>query len=65
MSEAEKMEDIEIERYRTEIADDIDHLLRKYCRIMSWDIPELDGDLARKRIVEAAKQALAAAENKY
>ena len=63
MSEA-KMEEVEIERYRTEIADDVDHLLRKYCRIMSWDIPELDQDLARKLILGAVKQALATAENK-
>ncbi len=63
MSEA-KMEEVEIERYRTEIADDVDHLLRKYCRIMSWDIPELDQDLAKKLILGAVKQALATAENK-
>lgn len=63
MSEA-KMEEVEIERYRTEIADDVDHLLRKYCRIMSWDIPELDQDLARKLILGAVKQALATAEKK-
>lgn len=53
-----EMEQIEIDRYRTEIEDDVQHLLKKYCRIMSWNIPELDQDAARSLITQALKDSL-------
>lgn len=56
------MESIEIDRYQTEIAHDIDHLLQKYCRIMAWDIPELDQQRARQLILGALGDAVAKAK---
>ncbi len=55
MSDLEK---IDVARYRTEITDDIDHLVKKYCRILGWEIPEVDDREARKLILQALKDAL-------
>ena len=51
------MEKIEIARYRGELEEDLEHLVGKYCRIMSWESPELDEAEARRLIVEALQQA--------
>ena len=40
------LEQIEIVRYHDELVHDVRHLVQKYCRIMAWEVPELDeGDL--------------------
>ena len=36
------LERIEVMRYRDEIVHDIDHLVKKYCRIIGWEVPEAD-----------------------
>lgn len=59
MSDIEK---IEISRYRREISDDIQHLVKKYSRIMGWEVPELDEAAARKLIFQALKESLSEAE---
>ena len=41
------IEQIEIARYRAELDDDVAHLVKKYCRIMGWEVPELDEKAAR------------------
>jgi hypothetical protein len=56
------LEQVEIERYRRELKDDVDHLIRKYCRIMSWEVPELDEAEAARLIFRALRDALADAE---
>lgn len=56
------LESVEIERYRGELEDDVRHLVKKYCRIMSWEIPEIDEKQASKLIFQALKDALADAE---
>jgi hypothetical protein len=59
MTEIEK---IELARYHREILEDIRHMLKKYCRIMEWDVPEVDDETARKLIFKALRDALAEVE---
>ena len=55
-------ESIQMERYNSELEDDIRHILKKYSRIMGWGIPELDEGTARRLILEAMRSALAKVE---
>jgi hypothetical protein len=57
-----KLEQVEIERYRQELEHDVQHLVKKYCRIMSWEVPEIDEQAASKLIFKALRDALANAE---
>jgi len=52
------LEHVEINRYHRELEDDVRHLVRKYSRIMGWDVPELDEAEARTLIFQALRQAL-------
>ena len=56
-------ESIQMERYNSELEDDIRHILKKYSRIMGWGIPELHEGTARRLILEAMRSALAKVEN--
>jgi hypothetical protein len=56
------LEHVEINRYRRELEHDVRHLVKKYCRIMSWEVPELDEAEASKLIFLALRQALDDAE---
>jgi len=56
------IEKVEMARYRGELEDDMNHILRKYCRIMGWDIPELNEQDARALILKAMHDALANVE---
>jgi hypothetical protein len=51
-----------MDRYNSELEDDIRHILKKYSRIMGWGIPELDEAAARRLILEAMHRALAKVE---
>jgi hypothetical protein len=53
-----ELEQVEIHRYRSELEHDVRHLVKKYCRIMSWEVPELDEAAAGKLIFRALRQAL-------
>jgi len=53
------IEKLEMARYYSELEDDMRHLLKKYCRIMGWEVPELDERKAREAILAAMQQALA------
>jgi hypothetical protein len=55
-------EQVQMERYHSELEDDIRHILKKYSRIMGWGIPELDEGAARRLILESMHQALAKLE---
>lgn len=57
------IEKIEMARYRAELEDDLSHLVRKYCRIMSWDVPDLDETRARQLIFSAIREAFAKLES--
>lgn len=52
------LEQVEIQRYRRELEHDVRHLVKKYCRIMSWEVPELNEEQAGKLIFQALHAAL-------
>ena len=58
------LEQVEIDRYRSELENDVQHLVKKYCRIMGWEVPEIDEAEASKLIFAALRDALASAERK-
>ena len=51
------IEAIEAARYGKEIDDDLRHIVKKYCRIMGWDVPELVEKAARSVILKAVKDS--------
>jgi hypothetical protein len=53
------IEQVEMARYRAELDDDVKHLVKKYCRIMGWEVPELDEKAARALILQALQESLA------
>jgi len=57
------IEQVELARYRSELDDDLQHLVKKYCRIMGWEVPEIDEGEARKLIIGALTEALAKIES--
>ena len=56
------VEKIEMARYRSELEDDLHHMLKKYYRIMSWEVLELDEHRARQLILSSIHDALAKLE---
>lgn len=56
-------EQVQMERYDSELEDDVRHIVKKYSRIMGWGIPELDEGAARRLILEAMRRALAKLES--
>lgn len=56
------LEKIEVVRYRDEIVHDIDHLVKKYCRIIGWEVPDVDDQEARRLVLRALKEAMAQVE---
>ena len=53
---------IELARYHREIVEDLRHMVKKYCRIMEWDVPDVDEGNARSLIFQALKASLAEVE---
>jgi hypothetical protein len=58
------IEKLEMARYRAELEDDLRHLVKKYCRIMSWEVPELDEVRAEQLLFSAIHDALGKLERK-
>jgi hypothetical protein len=56
------IEEVEMGRYAKELEDDVRHIVDKYCRIMGWDIPDLDETLARRLIFKALRASVARVE---
>lgn len=56
------IEQIEIARVHQEIVEDLRHMLRKYERIMGWNVPDLDVQAARQGLLGAMRAALAEVE---
>lgn len=48
----------EIEKLHDDIVEDLYDLVRKYEKIIGWDIPENDEKLALKEIVRVMKEAM-------
>jgi len=57
------IEQIEMARYRAELDDDVKHLVKKYCRIMGWEVPELDEKAARGLILQSLRESLEKVES--
>jgi hypothetical protein len=57
------IEKIEIARYHREILDDMRHMLKKYHRIMEWEVPEVDEQETRALVLRAMREALAEVES--
>jgi hypothetical protein len=53
------IEEIEISRYTKELEEDVRHLVKKYSRIMGWDVPDLDEQAARRLILDALQASVA------
>ena len=56
------IENIELARYHREIVEDLRHMLKKYHRIMEWDVPEVDEKESRALILQALRAALGEVE---
>ena len=53
-----KMEQLELDAHRNEIAADMRNLFEKYRTIFDWDIPEINQKAADKLILAAMHTAL-------
>lgn len=53
-----EIEAIQMDRYDKELEDDMRHIVKKYCRIMGWSVPELNEPEARGLILKAMRKAL-------
>ena len=53
-----KMEQMELEGYRSEIIADVKSLVEKYRAIFDWDVPEIDQNVADKLILAEIRKAL-------
>ena len=57
------IENIELARYHRKIVEDLQHMLKKYSRVMEWDVPDaVDEGATRKLILKALREALAEVE---
>jgi hypothetical protein len=54
----EKIEQIEMDRYRKDIASDIRALVEKYRSIFGWDVPDIDQPYSDKIILMEMQKAL-------
>lgn len=52
------LEQIDVARYRAEMTHDMVHLVGKYCRILGWEIPEVDDQKAKELVLKALQEAL-------
>jgi len=52
------IEKIQMERYYDELEDDLRHLIKKYCRIMGWSIPDINEQTSRELILESLQKVL-------
>lgn len=57
-----EIENIELARYHREIVEDLRHMLKKYTRIMEWDVPDVDEGSTRPLVLQALKSALVEVE---
>ena len=53
-----KMEQIELDRHREQLAAEVKNLVENYRSIFEWDIQEIDEMAADKLILGAVRQAL-------
>ncbi len=54
----EKIEQIEMDKYRPDIISDVRALVEKYRSIFGWDVPEIDQHYSDKIILMEMQKAL-------
>ena len=52
------IENIELNKLKKPMNDDLNKLVDKYIRIMDWDVPDIDENKARQLILDEIKLAL-------
>jgi hypothetical protein len=53
-----RIETIQMDRYDKELEDDVRHIVKKYCRMMGWSIPEVNEAEAERLILESLRRAV-------
>ena len=53
-----RIEQLEMDAHRAQLAADVKGLVEKYRSIFDWDVPEVDEALSRQLILKALRQAL-------
>ena len=48
----------EFKKLKPSIKEDLDGLIEKYIRIMSWDVPENDEEESKKAIIKFLKETI-------
>ena len=59
------LEQIDVARYRAEITHDMAHLVGKYCRILGWEIPEVDDQEAKRVVLKVMQEALSQVSSEH
>ncbi len=54
----EKIEQVEMDKYRPDIISDVRALVEKYRSIFGWDVPEIDQPYSDKLILMEMQKAL-------
>ncbi len=54
----EKIEQMELDRHRSQIIADVKGVVEKYRAIFDWDVPEIDQNAADMLILAAIRKAL-------
>jgi hypothetical protein len=53
-----RIEQLEMDAHRSQLAGDVKALVEKYRAIFDWDVPEVDEALSDRLILKALRQAL-------
>ncbi len=59
------MEQIELDRHREQLTDDVNRLIDKYRSIFEWDLPEVDEGSVDRLILGAIREALEAVDPSF
>lgn len=52
------IENIEMNKLKKPMDEDLNKLVNKYIRIMDWDVPDIDENKARQLILDELKRAI-------
>jgi hypothetical protein len=57
------IENIEMNKQRKSLDQDVERLVDKYIKIMDWDVPDIDEPKARQLILDEIKRSISRLEN--
>ena len=60
-----QMEQVELDRHREQLTDDVNRLIDKYRSIFEWDLPEVDEGSVDRLILGAIREALEAVDPSF